>query len=115
AAVAVVRACRPCGLAGVGRTRRAGAGTALRHVALVRHRTADRGAWLEAARGRAAGARRPVRRPLIAVLARVDSAIAAIRIRLVRGGVRCPVPNRAQCAPGVVRRAGGYDLVLRVY
>src|SRR5439155_490866 len=94
AGVAVVRAGRARRLDGVGRTRRAGAGTAVGHVALVRRRAADRRARLEAARGRAARARRPVRRPLIAVLARVDAAVAAVRIRLVGGDVRRPVLAR---------------------
>jgi len=111
--VAIIRAGRPRRLDGVGRTRRAGARAAVGQVALVGRRAADRGARREAARGRAARARRAVRRPLVAVLARVDDAVAAIRIRLVGGDVRRPVLARDR-GPGLVGIGSGDDLVLRV-
>src|SRR5207244_8273783 len=53
------------------------------------------------------------RRPLIAVLARLDEAVAAVRIRLVGGDVRGPVLARDR-GPGLVGIGSGDDLVLRV-
>src|SRR5207253_7228483 len=60
---------------------------------------------------RAAGARRPVRPALIAVLARVDRAVAAIRIGLVGGDVRGPARARDR-GRGLVGVGRGDDLVL---
>src|SRR5438874_631759 len=103
-----------CLLAGVLRARRAGAGAVHGQIALTERCAAEPGARPEAAGGRAAGACYSVRRPQIAVLARVHEAVAAIRIRRVGGDVRYPIPGRAQRAGGVVGVGGGYDLVLRV-
>src|SRR5438874_827221 len=103
-----------CLLTALVRARRAGAGAVHGHIALTERCAAEPGARPKAAGGRATGACYSVRRPQIAVLARVHDAVAAIRIRRVGGDVRYPIPGRAQRAGGVVGVGGGYDLVLRV-
>src|SRR5439155_21813207 len=113
ARVAVGGAGRAAALLAVGGTARGATRAALGQVALVRRRATHRTARHEATRGRAARARRPVRRPLIAVLARVHGAVAAARIRLVGRNVRRPALARDR-RPGFVGVGRGDDLVLRV-